>query len=194
MSAQRCSTRSKSLSGHCAAQRQNHRGAGEHPRVCPYAAAHEGGAGQISPEHMAHLARFPDFNSLEFDRALFEFDRVFEGEASQEDVYEEVMPAVRTVMNGSRLCIFAYGQTGSGKTHTMMGDYQAYFRAKRAGRMPAEGEDLRGVNVRALQSVFALAAVDSEEVRTMVRMSLVEVYNEKIVDLLGAEADLPRQS
>lgn len=142
-----------------------------------------------SAEHMAHLARFPDFNSLEFDRALFEFDRVFEGAASQEDVYEEVMPAVRTVMNGSRVCIFAYGQTGSGKTHTMMGDYEGYFKAKKSGRMPGEGSDMRGVNVRALQSIFALATVDSEEVRTVVRMSLVEVYNEKVVDLLSVEAE-----
>ena len=139
------------------------------------------------PAAMASLARFPDFNTLEFDNYPFEFDRTFDSTASQEDCYEEVVPAVRTVMTGSRLCIFAYGQTGSGKTHTMMGDYAAYFRCKKAGKMPPE--DLRGVNVRALQTVFALAAVDTEEVRTSVKMSMVEVYNERIIDLLNNDAE-----
>ncbi len=142
---------------------------------------------KIRPAEMAKLVRFPDFNTLEFDNYPFEFDRTFDAQASQEDCYEEVLPAVRTVMTGSRLCIFAYGQTGSGKTHTMMGDYAAYFRCKKAGKMPPE--DLRGVNVRALQSVFALAAVEAEEVRTLVKMSMVEVYNERIIDLLNNDTE-----
>ena len=139
------------------------------------------------PAEMTQLVRFPDFNTLEFDNYPFEFDRTFDAQSSQEDCYEEVLPAVRTVMTGSRLCIFAYGQTGSGKTHTMMGDYAAYFRCKKVGKMPPE--DRRGVNVRALQSIFALATVEADEVHTKVKISMVEVYNERIIDLLNNDTE-----
>mmetsp|Transcript_90596 Transcript_90596/g.202438 ORF Transcript_90596/g.202438 Transcript_90596/m.202438 type:complete len:883 (-) Transcript_90596:144-2792(-) len=53
----------------------------------------------------------------------FEFDRVFDEEASTEDVYRTVaQPLVPWVIEqGGRVTVFAYGQTGSGKTHTMTG-------------------------------------------------------------------------
>lgn len=44
---------------------------------------------------------------------------------SQDDVYEEVLPLVRSVLDGYNGCIFAYGQTGSGKTYTMDGTESA---------------------------------------------------------------------
>ena len=43
----------------------------------------------------------------------------------QDDVYEEVLPLVRSVLDGYNGCIFAYGQTGSGKTYTMDGTESA---------------------------------------------------------------------
>lgn len=36
-------------------------------------------------------------------------------------MYGEVLPLVRSVLDGYNGCIFAYGQTGSGKTFTMDG-------------------------------------------------------------------------
>ena len=58
-------------------------------------------------------------------------------EIGQEEIYSEVLPAVRAVIEGSKLCIFAYGQTGSGKTHTMAG--------------PVGDVEQTGVTVRALE-------------------------------------------
>ena len=58
-------------------------------------------------------------------------------EIGQEEIYSEVLPAVRAVIEGSKLCIFAYGQTGSGKTHTMAG--------------PVGDVEQTGVSVRALE-------------------------------------------
>ena len=51
----------------------------------------------------------------------FEMDHVIGPEISQSEVFEEVEPLVRSVLDGYNVCIFAYGQTGSGKTHTMEG-------------------------------------------------------------------------
>lgn len=49
------------------------------------------------------------------------FDKVFDCDSTQEQVFESVMPAVRAAKAGYRAGILAYGQTGSGKTHTLLG-------------------------------------------------------------------------
>jgi len=53
----------------------------------------------------------------------FEFDRVFDEDASTDNVYGAVAePLVPwAIQGGGRVTVFAYGQTGSGKTHTMTG-------------------------------------------------------------------------
>jgi hypothetical protein len=53
----------------------------------------------------------------EFD---FNFDRVFDSDASNSKVYRQVVrPLVEFTLKGGKSTCFAYGQTGSGKTHTM---------------------------------------------------------------------------
>ncbi|KAK4412935.1 Kinesin-like protein KIN-14L [Sesamum alatum] len=62
-----------------------------------------------------------DPKPLKDGKKLFQFNRVFGPTATQDEVYRDTQPLVRSVMDGYNVCIFAYGQTGSGKTYTMLG-------------------------------------------------------------------------
>jgi kinesin family member C2/C3 len=98
----------------------------------------------------------------------YEFDRVFSTESNQTNVFKEVQPLVVSCMDGYNVCIFAYGQTGSGKTHTMEGP----------------GDD-RGVNFRALKELFKVRDQRAGDFEYKISVSMLEIYNEKIRDLLG---------
>jgi hypothetical protein len=100
----------------------------------------------------------------------FTFDRVFGPDATQEDVFEEVEPLVVSVLDGFKATVFAYGQTGSGKTHTISGS-------------PTN----LGVVPRTLHRLLELAEERSKSERRTLSMelSILEVYNEEIRDLLA---------
>ena len=61
----------------------------------------------------------------------FEFDKVWDEDATQLDVFVDVEPLALSAVDGYNACIFAYGMTGSGKTYTMNGygsDYGVSYR------------------------------------------------------------------
>ncbi|KAK6149135.1 hypothetical protein DH2020_016660 [Rehmannia glutinosa] len=62
-----------------------------------------------------------DPKPLKDGKKMFQFNHVFGPTATQDEVFRDTQPLVRSVMDGYNVCIFAYGQTGSGKTHTMYG-------------------------------------------------------------------------
>ncbi|KAJ7514668.1 hypothetical protein O6H91_23G054700 [Diphasiastrum complanatum] len=51
----------------------------------------------------------------------YQFDHVFDDQASQEEIFEDTKYLVQSAVDGYNVCIFAYGQTGSGKTFTIYG-------------------------------------------------------------------------
>jgi len=101
----------------------------------------------------------------------FEFDNVFPLDSTQQDVFAAVQPMVVSAMDGYKVCIFAYGQTGSGKTFTMEGP-----------------PDNPGVTLRALQEILTLAETRNDKWEYTLTMSMLEIYNESVRDLLGKPA------
>ncbi|KAH9664288.1 kinesin-like protein KIN-14R [Citrus sinensis] len=101
-------------------------------------------------------------------RKTFKFDRVFTPNDGQVDVFADASPLVISVLDGYNVCIFAYGQTGTGKTFTMEGTEQS-----------------RGVNYRTLEQLFEIAKERSETFTYNISVSVLEVYNEQIRDLLA---------
>ncbi|KGN64578.1 kinesin-like protein KIN-14C [Cucumis sativus] len=102
----------------------------------------------------------------------FTFDKVFNHEASQQDVFVEISQLVQSALDGYKVCIFAYGQTGSGKTYTMMGR--------------PEASEQKGLIPRSLEQIFqASQALQSQGWKYKMQVSMLEIYNETIRDLLS---------
>ncbi|KAL2579367.1 hypothetical protein AAZV13_15G059700 [Glycine max] len=103
----------------------------------------------------------------------FTFDKVFNHEASQQDVFTEISQLVQSALDGYKVCIFAYGQTGSGKTYTMMGRPDA--------------PDLKGLIPRSLEQIFEISQSLKDQGWTFkMQASVLEIYNETIRDLLSS--------
>eukprot|EP00697_Spironema_sp_BW2_P012368 gnl/Spiro4/28598_TR14144_c0_g1_i1.p1 gnl/Spiro4/28598_TR14144_c0_g1~~gnl/Spiro4/28598_TR14144_c0_g1_i1.p1 ORF type:complete len:799 (-),score=282.82 gnl/Spiro4/28598_TR14144_c0_g1_i1:54-2450(-) len=102
----------------------------------------------------------------------FEYDQVFAPDVSQAKIFSKLEALVTSVLDGYNVCVFAYGQTGSGKTFTMQG--------------PMENP---GVNVRAVDELFARANRQSEDMMFRMEMSFLEIYNESINDLLASRGE-----
>ncbi|XP_020586557.1 kinesin-like protein KIN-14R [Phalaenopsis equestris] len=97
----------------------------------------------------------------------FKFDAVFSPEEDQERVFEKTSHLATSVLDGYNVCIFAYGQTGTGKTFTMEGTGGA-----------------RGVNFRTLEELFRVVRERQGLFQYEITVSVLEVYNEQIHDLL----------
>ena len=102
----------------------------------------------------------------------FAFDHVFDMQSQQIDIYNiSVVPIIEGVLNGYNGTILAYGQTSSGKTHTMLGE-------------DIENEEERGIIPRMVRGFFDSISKQPEDIEFSMKVSFVEIYNEKIRDLL----------
>ncbi|KAM6441990.1 kinesin-like protein KIF11 [Liasis olivaceus] len=116
-------------------------------------------------------------------RKTYTFDMVFGAQAKQIDVYRSVVcPILDEVLMGYNCTVFAYGQTGTGKTFTMEGE-----------RSPNEEytweeDPLAGVIPRTLHQIFEKLAENGTEFS--VKVSLLEIYNEELFDLLNPSPDV----
>lgn len=102
----------------------------------------------------------------------FGFDHVYDMRATQEEVYRGATEGlVRSVLEGFNASVFAYGATGSGKTYTMMGN-----------------ERTPGVMGLAMQELWEAIEETKGEYSYEVKVSCLEVYNEKLYDLFVADS------
>eukprot|EP01036_Dinobryon_divergens_P024355 gene24355-32797_t len=101
----------------------------------------------------------------------FVFDKTFGKDASQGDVYNEVSELVQSALDGYRVCILSYGQSGSGKTHTMTG---------------CDKKDQQGIIPRSVMNILNHVRVMKSMgwAEVAVKVSIVELYNEELHDLL----------
>ncbi|XP_011048086.1 PREDICTED: kinesin-4 [Populus euphratica] len=108
-------------------------------------------------------------------KKVFQFNRVFGPTATQDEVFMDTQPLIRSVMDGYNACIFAYGQTGSGKTYTMSGP---------SGRSTKD----MGINYLALSDLFQMSNERKEIVNYSIQVQMVEIYNEQVRDLLAEDS------
>ncbi|KAI9081116.1 hypothetical protein K1719_036875 [Acacia pycnantha] len=107
----------------------------------------------------------------------FKFNKVYGPTATQVEVYSDIQPFIRAVLDGYNVCIFAYGQTGSGKTYTMSGPNGAT-------------KETYGVNYRALNDLFSISESRKSSVVCEIGVQIVEIYNEQHKGLAVPDANL----
>ncbi|CAN0185342.1 unnamed protein product [Discosporangium mesarthrocarpum] len=99
----------------------------------------------------------------------FQFHHVLHN-AGQDTIYDGLArDVVQGAVDGISGCIMSYGQTGSGKSFTMTGDSGNYQH--------------RGISPRALSHIFQEVHARIETAFT-VTITYMEIYNERIFDLL----------
>ena len=125
------------------------------------------------------ICKHLDEASIQIGEETVTFDRIFDVNATQEEVFQAVgKPVVDDVLAGYNGTVVAYGQTGSGKTFTMMG-------------VDVYEEKLRGLIPRAASAIFAQVNEADSEVEFVLRCSMLEIYKETLRDLLCPDsADL----
>lgn len=108
----------------------------------------------------------------------FTFDRVFPTNTAQHEVFDySIRSTVDDVLAGYNGTVFAYGQTGSGKTYTMMG----------AGDLA--DENTKGIIPRIVEQIFSSIMRSDSQIEFTVKVSYMEIYMEKIRDLLVPHND-----
>ena len=107
----------------------------------------------------------------------FTFDRVFDMNSRQADVFDfSIRNTVDDILNGYNGTVFAYGQTGAGKSYTMMGS-------------DIDNDDSKGIIPRIVEQIFASIMSSPGNIEYTVRVSYMEIYMERIRDLLAPQND-----
>jgi len=100
----------------------------------------------------------------------YHYDNVFGTYDNNERVYDAAAKRlVRRVMEGYHGTVFAYGMTGTGKTYSMQGTMHS-----------------PGVIPQAITDIFSYIR-ETPHREFLLRVSYLEIYNEKIYDLLAEE-------
>uniref|UniRef100_A0A6Q2XL84 Kinesin-like protein n=1 Tax=Esox lucius TaxID=8010 RepID=A0A6Q2XL84_ESOLU len=116
-------------------------------------------------------------------RKTYTFDMVFGAAAKQIEVYKSVVcPILDEVISGYNCTVFAYGQTGTGKTFTMEGERSP------DEEFTWEEDPLAGIIPRTLHQIFEKLSDSGTEFS--VKVSLLEIYNEELFDLLSPSPDV----
>ncbi|KAL5768455.1 hypothetical protein ACOSP7_015002 [Xanthoceras sorbifolium] len=109
----------------------------------------------------------------------FSFDRVFYEKSEQAEVYEFLaLPIVRDAVNAINGTIITYGQTGAGKTYSMEGPSVLECDEKKQGLLQ-----------KAANGLFECIKSTEGAVKHTIKLSMVEIYMEKVRDLFDLSKD-----
>ncbi len=104
---------------------------------------------------------------------MFTFDHSYSQNSRQEDIYRKsCYPIIKSLLEGFNCTIFAYGQTGTGKTYTMEG---------------IGDQDTMGIIPRTFRQIFEKIKEAKEDEEYLVRVSMIEIYNEELKDSLNTD-------
>ncbi|KAH8384418.1 hypothetical protein KR200_005576 [Drosophila serrata] len=107
-------------------------------------------------------------------KLTMEFDRVFDIDNTNQDLFEEcTAPLVDAVLAGYNCSVFVYGATGAGKTFTMLGS-----------------EEHPGLTFLTMRDLFEKIQTQSDVRKFDVGVSYLEVYNEQVMNLLTKSGPL----
>jgi kinesin family protein 5 len=107
----------------------------------------------------------------------FTYDKIFPMDSLQTDIFDfSVRPTVDDILNGYNGTVFAYGQTGAGKSYTMMGS-------------DIDDDEGKGIIPRIVEQIFASILTSPSNIEYTVRVSYMEIYMERIRDLLVPQND-----
>ncbi|XP_065853825.1 kinesin-like protein KIN-1 isoform X2 [Euphorbia lathyris] len=119
------------------------------------------------------------FKDEKEEELSFSFDKVFYENSAQDDVYQFLaLPIVRDALNAINGTIITYGQTGAGKTFSM------------EGPSVLESDELKkGLLPRVVDGLFNCINSSDSSVKYTIKLSMVEIYMEKVRDLLDLTKD-----
>ncbi|RZC53162.1 hypothetical protein C5167_012019 [Papaver somniferum] len=90
---------------------------------------------------------------------------------TDEQVFLDTQPVIRSVIDGYNVCIFAFGQSGWEKTNTKTG-------------LDASSTKDWGIHVEALNVLFQMLRNRRSSFSHKIDVEMVEIYNEQVRDLL----------
>eukprot|EP00477_Mikrocytos_mackini_P002024 GAHX01002216.1.p1 GENE.GAHX01002216.1~~GAHX01002216.1.p1 ORF type:complete len:548 (+),score=129.50 GAHX01002216.1:86-1729(+) len=116
----------------------------------------------------------------------FYFDRIFHNETNH-DIYKFLRPFLSSFLDGNNICMFAYGQTGAGKTYTIEGNSKQKFDLNTLYD-PVQIKENKDSGVVHKMVNKLLNEKQSEQ---SFYLSVLEIYNESLIDILNIDAKLP---
>ncbi|KAG7512172.1 kinesin KIF16B [Solea senegalensis] len=130
------------------------------------------------PSHIRGEQLKDGVKAFSFDFAYDSTDKQSPTYATQEKIFLDLgSDVLKAALEGFNACLFAYGQTGSGKSFTMMGHNED------KGLIPRICEGL-------FKEISHRSKSDSVSFRTEV--SYLEIYNERVQDLLKKRTTSPK--
>ncbi|KAK4480213.1 hypothetical protein RD792_013275 [Penstemon davidsonii] len=119
------------------------------------------------------------FKDEKEEESEFQFDKVFYQGSEQADIYEFLaFPVIEGVVKGVNGAVITYGQTGAGKTYSMEGP-----------SVIDSDEKKKGLLSRVVDGLFNIIKQSDEMTKYTVKLSMVEIYMERVRDLFDLSKD-----